>query len=103
MPVALINASTFGLMRPGSGGGAATARIRQTFALRQVEDGEALEERDRLRFLAGLLHPLLLVIRNEAVGIDDGGAVLALADIAAERQRLAEGDPALDREAVLDH
>jgi hypothetical protein len=24
------------------------------FALRQVEDGEALEERDRLRFVAGL-------------------------------------------------
>ena len=77
--------------------------LRQTFALRQVEDGEALEERDRLRFLAGLSRPFLLVVGNEAVGIDDGRAVLALADIAAEAEGLAKRQPALDREAVLDH
>ena len=100
----MISASTLGSIRPGSGGGAATARsLGQALALRQVEDGEALQERDRLRFLAGLARPLLLVVGNEAVGIDDGGAVLALADIAAEDERLAEGQPALDREAVLDH
>jgi hypothetical protein len=39
----------------------------QAFALRQVEHGEALEERDRLCFLAGLLRPFLLVVGNEAV------------------------------------
>ena len=76
--------------------------LRQIFALRQVEDSEALEERDRLRFLAGLSRPFLLVVGNEAVGIDDGGAVLALADVAAETEGLAKGEPALDREAVLD-
>ena len=87
MPVALISASTLGSIRPGSGGGAATARFfGQPFALRQVEDGEALQERDGLRFLAGLLRALLLVVGHEAVGIDDGGAVLTLADIAAERR-----------------
>src|SRR3546814_17266051 len=32
--------------------------------------------------LAGLAGALFLVVRHEAVGIDDGGAVLALADIA---------------------
>src|SRR5690606_4559343 len=32
----------------------------------------------------------------------DGGAALALADMAAERERLAERQPALDREAMLD-
>ena len=69
--------------------------LRQTFALRQVEDREALQERDRLRFLAGLAAPASFVVGNEAVGIDDGRAVLALADIAAEAQRLAEGQPAL--------
>lgn len=77
--------------------------LRQAFALPQVEDGEALEERDRLRFLAGLSRPFLLVVGNEAVGIDDGGAVLALADIAAEAEGLAKRQPALGREAVLDH
>ena len=77
--------------------------FRQPFALCQVEDGEALQERDGLRFLAGLACPLLLVVGHEPVGIDDSGAVLAFADIAAERQRLAEGDPALDRETMLDH
>jgi hypothetical protein len=57
----------------------------QAFALRQVEDGESLQERDGVRLLAGLPCPPLLVFGNEAVGIDDGGAVLALADIATER------------------
>ena len=64
--------------------------LRQAFALRHVEDGEALEERDRLRFLAGLLRTLLLVVGHEAVGIDDGRAVLALADVAAERRAPGE-------------
>jgi hypothetical protein len=35
--------------------------------------------------------------------IDDGGVVLALADVAAEPQRLAERHPILGAEAVLDH
>ena len=70
--------------------------LRQTFALRKVEDSEALEERDRLRFLAGFSRPFLLVVGNEAVGIDNGGAVLALADIAAEAEGLAKRQPELD-------
>ena len=40
--------------------------------------------------------------RNETVGVDDGGAVLALADMAAKRERLAEGEPALAGEPALD-
>jgi hypothetical protein len=61
---------------------------RQTFALREVEDGEALKERDRLRFLAGLPGAPLLVVGNEALGVDDRRAALALADVAAEAERL---------------
>jgi hypothetical protein len=95
----LISASTVGSIRPGFGGGGGNGEIfGQPFALRQVEDGEALQERDRLGFLAGLACPLL-----EGVGVDDGGAVLALADIASERQRLAKRNPALNRKSVLDH
>ncbi len=75
---------------------------RQVFALGSVKDGEPLQERDGGRFLAGLASASLLVIRHKAVGIDDGGALLALADIAAERERLAKGQPALGGEAVLD-
>jgi hypothetical protein len=45
--------------------------------LRGVEDREALEERDRGGVLAGLAGAALLVLRREAVGIDDGGAAFA--------------------------
>ena len=37
-----------------------------------------------MRFLAGLPCPFLLVVGNEVVGVHDGGAVLALADMAAK-------------------
>src|SRR5690606_31044783 len=63
--------------------------VRQVLALRRVEYGEALQERNSLGFLAGLERAPLLVVGHEAVGVDDGRAALALADIAAERERLA--------------
>jgi hypothetical protein len=69
--------------------------------LRDIEDGKALQERDRLRLLAGLLCPPLLVVGGETVGIDNSCAMFAFTNIAAEAERLAEGDPALDRETVL--
>src|SRR3546814_16662922 len=75
--------------------------LRQVLALLRIEDREALQKRDRLGVLAGLAGALFLVVRPEAVGIDDGGAVLALADIAAERERLAKRQPALPGEALL--
>src|SRR6185437_5687840 len=59
--------------------------LGQALALCEVEDREALQERNGLRLHAGLPCPPLLVVGNEAVGIDDGCAVLALADIATER------------------
>src|SRR3954452_15586310 len=67
---------------------------RQAVALITVEDCELLEERNGMRFLAGLMYAALFAGRDESVGIDDGRAALALADVTTERQRLAEGKPA---------
>ena len=60
--------------------------LGQILALVRVENGKSLEEWDCLRFFAGLGRPPLFVVRHEAIGIDDGGAALALADVAAERR-----------------
>src|SRR5271166_4881072 len=76
--------------------------VGKAFALCRVEHREALQERNRLGFFVGLSRALLLVVGYEAVGIDDGRAALALADIAAEGQSLVERAPALAGEAVLD-
>ena len=90
-PVARISASACGRMRSGSTGGAtAIDLVGQALALRRVEDGEALEERDRLRFVAGLRGAPAFVLRREAVGIDDGRAALALADMATEARAPGE-------------
>ena len=102
-PVAPISASAWGRIRPsGTGGGAVTSLVGKVLALIGVEDREPLEERDGARLVAVAFGPPAFVIRREAVGIDDGRAVLALADVAAEAQGLAEGQPALADEAVLD-
>jgi len=74
----------------------------QVLALRQVEDRESLEEGDGLGVLASLAGASLLVAGDEAVGVNNGDAVLAPADMAAEREGLAKDQPALTGEAVLD-
>src|SRR3546814_1927694 len=61
-----------------------------------------IKEREHLRFLANCECAATLVVGHEAVGVDDGGPALALADMAAEGERLAEGEPALAGKAVLD-
>ena len=67
------------------------------------EDGKALEKRDGARLLAGLRGAPTFVVRGEAIGIDDGRSPLALSDMAAEPECLAEGKPALSGKAVLDN
>jgi len=77
--------------------------LGQAVALADVEEGEAaLEEGHGLGLLARLGRAFALLAGHEAVGIEDAGAVLALADGAAQVLRLAEGEPGLRREAVLD-
>ena len=49
-----------------------------------------------------VLRPAAFVLRREAVGINDGRAALTLPDIAAEAERLAEGQPTLGGEAAFD-
>src|SRR4029077_3713706 len=48
------------------------------------------------------LGPSAFLVGYKAVGVDDGDAVLALADITAEAERLAEREPILGTEAVFD-
>ena len=54
-------------------------------------------------FFAGLGGASSFVVGHEAVGIDDGGAALTLADVTSERERLAESEPALAGKAAFDH
>src|SRR5690242_12759959 len=74
---------------------------RQALALVGVEHREALQEGDGARLVPVAFGPLALLVRDEAVGIDDGRTGLALADMAAEPKRLAKREPALAREAAL--
>ena len=76
--------------------------LRQAVALRDVEHGEALEERHRLGLVAVLAGALQFSLGNEAVGIANGRAAFALANIAAQVQRLPEGQPILMGKALLD-
>lgn len=76
--------------------------VRQTLALRGIEDGEALEERHAARVFSCLLRALTFGCGNEAIGIDDCGAAFALADRTARLARLPESQPALRGIAALD-
>jgi hypothetical protein len=67
-----------------------------------IEDREPLEEWDGLGIFAGFDSALLLVVRHKAIGIDDGGTALTLADVTAKTERLAEREPTLAGEAALD-
>ncbi len=51
--------------------------------------------------LTRLASTALFVLGGETVGINDSGAALALPDIAAKRQGLAESEPRLTGKAVL--
>ena len=53
---------------------------RQTLALVGVEHREALKEGDRLRVVPDFRRARALAVGNEAVGINEGGALFALAD-----------------------
>ena len=101
-PVARISASACGRIRFSAIGSRWRRDVgRKILALVGVEDREALEERDRFRFVAGFGGARAFAVGNEAVGIDDRGAFLALAHMGAEFQRLAEGEPFLAGEAAL--
>ena len=77
-------------------------RIREIVDLICIENREALQERNGARFATALCGAPLRIIRNEAVGINDGGAAFAFAHMTAERQRLAKRQPALAGVRLLD-
>src|SRR5579859_1495572 len=77
--------------------------VRQILALVSIENGKTLEERYGLHIFTGLGRTPFLVARNETIGIDDGGAAFALTNVAAERERLTEGEPTLTGKSAFDH
>ena len=77
--------------------------VGKSFALDDVEHGEALQERDRVRLIALFPRTGTLLVWDEPVGEYHHGAAFTFADIAAQAQGLAEGEPALSREAMLDN
>ena len=94
--VAAIRASARGtISHSGSGLRPGREPLGQAVALRDVKDGEALEERDGLGLVAVLLARSCSAFRDEAVGIADRGAAFALADMAAHVEGLPKGQPIL--------
>lgn len=77
--------------------------VGQFLALIGVENGKAFEEWNRLRVFAGLSGASLFVIRHETISVDDCGAALSLAHVAAEREGLTKGEPTLTCKSVFDH
>src|SRR5947207_11422390 len=77
--------------------------VRQILALVSVENGKTLEERYDLHLFTGLGRTPFLIARHETIGVDDGRAAFALANVAAERERLTEGEPTLTGKSAFDH
>jgi hypothetical protein len=104
MPQLLMMVSTRGSMRlTGAGGTTAVMSSGRPSHCADVENSEALEEGNGLRFLAGFVGALPLAFGHETIGVEDRRSALPLAHMAAESERLTERQPALAGEAVLDH
>lgn len=76
--------------------------IRKPVALRDVEDGKALEEWHARRCIALLRGAFHLAFWYEAISIAHGGTALPLADIAACAHGLLEGKPLLRSKTAFD-
>jgi hypothetical protein len=86
----------FGVLRP-----ARAARCIQrggTFTLRDIEDCKAFQEGDAARSVVNcdIAGSFACLLGRKAVGINDGRAAFAFADIAAKRERLLEDHPLVD-------
>ena len=103
MPVALISASTLRLDQTWR-----RWRRRRCDLIGQSSHWSVLKTVKRLRNgIACASSPVsagasLLIARHETVGIDDRCAALTLAHMAAKRERLAKGEPALSGKSVFD-
>ncbi|SHM69906.1 hypothetical protein SAMN05518668_12016 [Sphingobium sp. YR657] len=75
----------------------------QPLALVDVEDGKALEKRNRTCLAILLSGPLFFCLRDKAIGVTNDAPLLALADMATSRFGLPIGQPALAGKAALDH
>jgi hypothetical protein len=75
--------------------------LRQAIALIRVEDSETFQARDRAGLITVSSRPFAFIIGNEAICVEDCGAMFTLAHMAAERERLTKSEPELARKAAL--
>jgi hypothetical protein len=91
-PLARISPSTSGIISPsGTGDGTATRSSGRAWHCAALKTVNRLrrEEGDGYGLVARLARATAFVVRNRAVGIDDGRAAFALPHIAAKTERLA--------------
>ena len=69
--------------------------LRQSIALRDVENRETLQEGNRTGLLANVPFARPLLVRRETIGVDNGRTALAFAHGAAKRKGLAKRQPTL--------
>jgi hypothetical protein len=102
-PVAAINASACGRMRPSGTGAGAVVKASGKFShWSAFTYREPLQERNRTRLVSIALRPPAFLVWRKAVGEHNGRAVFAFADVAAQAKGLAKREPALTGEAALD-
>src|SRR5438309_5946365 len=74
-------------------------RRRQVLNLRSIKHGVSLEERDRALDFGP---DIVSFLADDAVGVDDGGTMLALPNMRAELHSLAVGHPQWGDVAAID-
>lgn len=76
--------------------------LRQALASRDIEKGEAFQERHGLRLATFLRYPVDFGLGYEPVRVAGGDAMLTFPNMAPQIKGLPEGQPELRRKTLLD-
>ena len=77
--------------------------VVHSLSLFRAADRKSLQKWDSLRFVTVFVRTTFLVLRHETIGVNNRGAAFALANVASERERLTEGEPALPCKPAFDY